>query len=166
MKARMLRWYDALLAAIVSMLGFSACGLDDDSIGTDGDKTIILMYGAPSVTYRVSGTVSAGLAEPTTPLPGIRVRAEFFGPEGQTLDALADTLTDASGRFALDVIFERSEPVRLIFDDVDGPENGGEFVSDTLDLRPYVEEKAAEGAFDDLSQGPVPMDIDVKLNPI
>ena len=160
MKARMLRWYDALLAAIVTMLGFSACGGDDD------DDPIILMYGTPSVTYRVSGTVSAALSEPTTPLPGIRVRAEFFGPEGQTLDALADTLTDASGRFALDVIFERSEPVRLIFDDVDGPENGGEFVSDTLDLRSYVEEKAAEGAFDDLSQAPVPMDIDVKLHPI
>jgi putative lipoprotein (rSAM/lipoprotein system) len=129
MKVRFYRWYNAVLTALLSMLGYG-CSSDEpmDMYGTPVPE-----YGAPHADYIVKGLVTD---EANTPIQGIKasVKAYFSDADGKVyVDPIDSILTDASGDYQLK---HRDAPERskLIFEDIDGAANGGEFLSDTLDI--------------------------------
>ena len=111
-----------LVAVALGMLGFASCAeIADD----DPSKEDICMYGEPSATYKVLGTVSD---ESGSPVEGIRVAIESKYSSYSQYDTL---YTDSSGKY----LFNRGErglwpdKVVVVFEDIDGEENGGEFES-------------------------------------
>ena len=53
MKVRFNRWYNAVLTALLSMLGFSCSSDEPEEYGP-----IVLEYGVPHADYIVKGTVT------------------------------------------------------------------------------------------------------------
>ena len=127
MKVRFNRWYNALLTALLAMLGYESCSLNSPD-----------EYGTPTVDYQVKGFVTDLLG---TPIQGIRVRApyNFDGSEGQSV------LTDENGRFELDE-FHSEYNDKLIVEDIDGEDNGGEFQSDTIDIWDLPKKEVEKGS--------------------
>lgn len=115
-----------LLLMAASLLGFgTAC---------DKEEQTLVMYGTPYNNYRVKGTVT----DPDgNPIEGIEVCGNN-SPE-------TAVLTGADGSFE---IAGRSigQSVKLGFTDIDGPDNGGDFASGSLDIRFTEEERTAEGS--------------------
>ena len=126
MKVRFNRWYNALLTALLAMLGYESCSLNSPD-----------EYGTPTVDYQVKGFVTDLLG---TPIQGIRVRApyNFDGSEGQNV------LTDENGRFELDE-FHSGLNDKLIVEDIDGEDNGGDFMSDTIKVRDLPKKEVEKG---------------------
>lgn len=106
---------EKLLLAAASLLGFAtACE----------NKRTVDMYGVPPphVGYKVKGKVTDKAGNP---IPGIEVNDK------------ANKITSATGG---DGSYELSGAVwdrvmTLTFTDIDGPENGGEFVEKTVDIK-------------------------------
>ena len=122
MKVRFNRWYNAVLTALLSMLGFGCSSSED--------QTYVPMYGAPADRFQIRGQVTD---EAGTPIQGIKMslRQTFPRSEEYGVDSVQ---TDASGSYLLmDRGFLLYE-TKLIAEDVDGEANGGEFQSDTLDI--------------------------------
>ena len=126
MKVRFNRWYNALLTALLAMLGYESCSLNSPD-----------EYGTPTVDYQVKGFVTDLQG---TPIQGIKVRApyNFDGSEGQNV------LTDENGRFELDE-FHSGLNDKLIVEDIDGEDNGGEFQSDTIKVRDLPKKEVEKG---------------------
>ncbi len=117
------------LASILSLFGFSSCILAPT------------MYGSPYVEFAASGKVTDKQGEP---IEGIRVavREHRYYPNSENViydhnhwyDD--DTLyTDAQGRYQLTrdlVSFSGPDDVTIVFEDIDGPGNGGEFAPATV----------------------------------
>ena len=106
------------------MLGFAGCANSADAP---------CEYGMPSVDYRVTGEVKD---ESGKPLPGIQVIVKdeaLLGKEGakpyQRYEG--DTIyTDSKGAFqSAMIVSSYLKEQEVIFNDVDGKENGGEFES-------------------------------------
>jgi hypothetical protein len=135
MKVRFYHWYNALLSTLLTMLGFGSC----TSVGEDEYGTPVEEYGAPSVEYLVSGTITD---EAGTPLQGIQVTA----PYGSIFDSQSGQIvqTDAAGGFALKE-FSSMRGRNVIIEDVDGEANGGEFLSDTLNVEELPKTQIAKG---------------------
>jgi len=130
MKVRFNRWYNTVLTALLSMLGFS-CSLDEpEEYGTPVE------YGVPHVDYILKGTVTD---ETDTPVQGLKISLKEVykddtGTYGYGIDSIQ---TNESGiyqlKFTKASYFNR-ESIKLIVEDIDGEANGGEFLSDTLDI--------------------------------
>ena len=118
MKVRFTRWYNAVLSALLGLLGFESC----DSEGGGMDE-----YGTPIADYIVKGSVTD---ETGNPIQGIKTKFVYDLYDGEKT-----AMTDNSGNY---VIQATSYPdlyrCQLIVEDIDGEANGGEFLSDTLDL--------------------------------
>ena len=128
MKVRFNRWYNALLSALLAMLGYESCSLNSPD-----------EYGTPTVDYQVKGFVTDLLG---TPIQGIKVRAPYSyidGSEGQNV------LTDENGRFELDE-FHSMLYGKLYVEDIDGEDNGGEFQSDTIDIWDLPKKEVEKGS--------------------
>ena len=128
MKVRFNRWYNALLTALLAMLGYESCSLNSPD-----------EYGTPTVDYQVKGFVTDLLG---TPIQGIKVRAPYSyidGSEGQSV------LTDENGRFELDE-FHSMLYGKLYVEDIDGEDNGGEFQSDTIDIWDLPKKEVEKGS--------------------
>ena len=128
MKVRFNRWYNALLTALLAMLGYESCSLNSPD-----------EYGTPTVDYQVKGFVTDLLG---TPIQGIKVRAPYSyidGSEGQNV------LTDENGRFELDE-FHSMLYGKLYVEDIDGEDNGGEFQSDTIDIWDLPKKEVEKGS--------------------
>ena len=148
MKVKFYHWYNAILASLLSMLGFSGC----DGFGKDMYGSPIMEYGTPYADYQVKGVVTD---EAGQPIPGIRVelaeRVEYVGEKGeqQIDDHGLDTLqTDARGEYKsrlLEDYANSSHYLKVIVEDVDGPANGGEFQGDTLSVSDLERKKIKEG---------------------
>ena len=124
---------------LLGLLGFASCsGLDPDpdpedingSNGTDSRGWLIgqfmAAYGVPTSEFKVSGTVTgAGGAK----LKGIQV-VSVFGE--QTWMVTDTTYTDSSGKFSSVTRTYPEEKVQIIFNDIDGSANAGEFESQTV----------------------------------
>jgi len=116
-----------LAAAVLGLLGFASC----DRIGFG-----LAMYGEPHADFRALGTVSD---EAGHPLEGIRVairqHLHFANTANVVYDQndwyVDDTLyTDDKGAYLLTRnIFSSPNDVTVVFEDIDGEENGGEFAS-------------------------------------
>ena len=125
MKVRFNRWYNAVLTALMSMLGYG-CSSSEDSADA-------LMYGVPVAGYQIKGQVTD---EAGTPVQGIKTSLkEIFLSADEKLDfwGIDSIQTDASGRYQLNS-YGSNKYKKLIVEDVDGEANGGEFLSDTLDI--------------------------------
>ena len=121
MKNGMRHIWKHLAAGIMGLLGFASCG---KSLVNDCDDSA--MYGPPPYAdYKVLGTVSD---EDGKPIKGIRVSVRLkYSPWSKDEE---DTLfSDDKGAYQLIRTVDDLPPVTISFEDVDGEENGGEFVS-------------------------------------
>lgn len=105
-------------------LGFAAA--------CDEEKETVCMYGTPHIDARIRGRVTAPGGDP---VPGIEVRSTA----SQT-----NASTDAEGRY------ERSQTgvssaFELHFTDPDGPANGGDFASKTVEVAFTEADRTADG---------------------
>lgn len=87
------------------------------------------MYGVPYSTYRLGGSVTD---RDGTPIPGINVTVT---PYGNNIES-ADAVTDAKGKFSVDAEFTGpvGTKVKVEFLDVDGQDNGGMFLQESVDV--------------------------------
>lgn len=129
-----------LLSGVLAMLGFTGC-----ENAWNGSE----MYGTPSVDYRVIGEVTD---EAGKPLQGIRVIVK-----DKSIDRIDDdwtkyyhegdtVYTDAKGSFKSAKI--RSIAIyqqRIVFDDVDGEANGGEFRSVDMSIKDLDSKQIKKG---------------------
>lgn len=125
MKVKFTNWYNALAATILSLLGFSACS----EIG--GEEPCL--YGTPTSTFQVKGNVTD---EAGNPIKGIKAKVEV------KYDSWANdtpAYTDSKGNYVLEKHEMTGTPtdgeedlVKVIFEDVDGEDNGGTFANDTI----------------------------------
>ena len=128
MKVRFNRWYNAVLTALLAMLGYESCSSDS-----------VEEYGTPNADFQIKGQVTY---EGGIPIPGIRVRAPYSyidGSDGQSV------LTDENGRFELDE-FHSMLYGRLYVEDIDGEDNGGEFQSDTINVWDLPKKEVEKGS--------------------
>lgn len=133
MKAKAKRIYSLLCAWILSLLGFSSCD-DGFKIGGGGKEPIACEYGCPYTEFTLKGTVTDAKSNP---IKGIKVTLkEIF--EDEMYEKLTE-FTDENGKveyhdgYADIGAFGQPDYV-LVFEDVDGTENGGLFSSKTIDV--------------------------------
>ena len=120
-----------LLGALLGLLGFSSCEFLDIGGG-------MTMYGEPHADFQATGRVTDKSGKG---IQGIRVairqHRHYDNRPGVIYDQNDwydnDTLfTDASGRYELKTtVFEKPHDVKIVFEDIDGEENGGSFKSQT-----------------------------------
>lgn len=120
-----------LMYFLLSALGFSAACDDHEN-----EPDQVCMYGTPRIDFRIQGKVTDPVGNP---VPGIEVRNEDrnYGWGNKTL-------TDEKGLYDLSGSAFSTE-FDLSFHDVDGPENGGEFQTETLSVKFLGEEQTAPG---------------------
>ena len=116
-----------LSAVILGVLGFSSCS----RIGWNVD-----MYGVPNADFKALGIVTD---ENGKPIEGIRVAIQQHRHYENSSSVIYDqndwyehdTLyTDDKGVYQLiRSVFEGPDDVKIVFEDVDGEENGGEYTS-------------------------------------
>lgn len=137
MKIKFTHWYNALLAALVALLGFNSCGSENDDSGT-------VEYGTPSVSFQVKGKVKSSDGKP---IRGIRVISRITHDQ---YSANMDTAyTDADGNFEMKKrgVFGRGvleKYFMTIYEDVDGKANG-EFEKDSLEGSKMVYNQTKKG---------------------
>ena len=140
MKQRFQNWFDWLIGGILSLLGFSVTSCEDP-------KTIMCEYGCPNADYQVIGTVKD---ESGNPLKGIQVVTQDV--QGEGVSEFKDTVyTDVSGKFATRTrnAFPGERTVTVVFNDVDGPDNGGDFSSMSVEKAGYEKTKDGSGSWYD-----------------
>ena len=128
MKVRFNRWYNAVLTALLSVLGFS-CSIDEP----DEYGPIIMEYGTPYADYVFKGSVTD---EAGTPIQGIKtsLKSVFDNENEHYVLGLDSVETDISGNYQLKYVGTQDRGLKIIVEDIDGEANGGEFLSDTLDI--------------------------------
>jgi putative lipoprotein (rSAM/lipoprotein system) len=96
------------------------------------------MYGVvPVAEYQIRGQVTD---EAGTPVQGIKTSVKIImsspSADGKKeIYARDSVLTDASGKYDISFATTPGNPeTKLIVEDIDGEANGGEFLSDTLDI--------------------------------
>ena len=146
-------------ASLMTLLGFTACGLDPDFPFGGG----AVEYGQPHAEYKLIGTVKDREGQP---IEGIRV---VFSPRPEEeiySSYFNDTVyTDAQGRFAKEHLKydwpDKIPDAQLRFEDVDGPGNGGSFVPRTLSREEMKIEQTKKGM--SWFQGAFTLSADTKL---
>lgn len=130
------KWYriaNGALSALLVLLGFEACS-------EEGGRE---EYGTPTVDFHVVGQVTNAEGKP---IEGIRVttRGYFNFHDGTTEQA---TYTDKDGHFATKEMRSISiDPMmRVVFEDVDGEANGGEFATDSVSAEAMAKKKVKKG---------------------
>lgn len=103
---------------ILAILGFAAT-TSCENINTE----VVCMYGTPTMDFEVSGKV---VNKDSAPIAGIKVSCQFFTDPG-----IASTLTAEDGSFS---ISGTGIGPMLTFEDIDGPENGGEYEDKTQEI--------------------------------
>ena len=128
MKVKFYRWYNAVLTALLSMLGYG-CSSDEpmDMYGTPVE------YGAPHADYIVKGLV---IDEAGAPVQGIKTfLKQVEKTETGTITFGMDSIqTNETGGYQLGYTGMSQTDIKLIVEDVDGEANCGDFLSDTLDV--------------------------------
>lgn len=159
MKVRINRWYNVVLTALLSVLGY-ACSSSDE------DDRAVCMYGTPHADYQFSGTVTD---ESGSPVKGIKVSAKnvYRRYDSTVVETYGvdSTLTDSKGKYAVEgQAFLGEHILKLIVEDLDGEANGGAFKNDTIDIDFDNAKKVKEPDKDDYwSNGTFAISQDIKL---
>ena len=159
MRVRFNRWYNTLIASLLSMLGFDSCS----------NVTDAYEYGAPYATYQIRGTVTD---EEGNPIPGIKgwLGVVITNPDVSSTLYVAhgdSAVTDSEGHLIIDNISERTHylvPGRTVVElkDEDGEANGGDFSADTLNFDDMKKTQLEKG--DGWYQGKFEYSFTQKLN--
>ena len=115
----------AMLAALLGITSGCKGGGDD----------IVCMYGVPTVSYELKGKVTD---ESGKPVEGIEVSFERVSPSDSTLigSPLGPTAsTNAEGQWSVSFQDDPTPILKVLYQDVDGPENGGPFSQDSTLVR-------------------------------
>ena len=160
MKVRFNRWYNTVLTALLSMLGFG-CSSEEpmDMYGPPVE------YGVPHADYILKGTVTD---ETGTAVQGIKTSLkEVHKYDTGTYTYGIDSIqTNESGNYQLQFAKESSfykESIKLIVEDIDGEANGGEFLSDTIDIDYNKAVKVRKGDREGWYEGTYEVVTDIKL---
>ena len=147
MKVRFNRWYNAVLTALLTVLGYGCSSKTHEEPVSE--------YGCPYADYVVNGSVKD---EAGNPIQGIQITA----PNGSDLDSQLVQIvqTDAQGNFSLNE-FSSFRGEEIIFDDIDGEANGGEFLGDVIrvDTLPKTQIEKGNGWY----EGKFDVTADIKL---
>lgn len=103
---------------ILVLLGFSA------STSCENVIPVKCEYGTPTMDFEISGKV---VNQESEPIQGIKVSCQIFTGPGTTT-----AITAEDGSFH---ISGKAISPMLEFEDIDGPENGGEFASKTEEIK-------------------------------
>ena len=114
---------------LLALLGFGAGACDNGW----GDP--VPEYGCPHMTFSLKARV---IDEAGKPIEGIEVQT-------RNGDFYMDNFSDAEGNIDLNVSMWPDTNIDLVFTDVDGAENGGEFETLNLNIADKVEQ-VAEGS--------------------
>ncbi|MBQ9215981.1 MAG: radical SAM-associated putative lipoprotein [Prevotella sp.] len=131
MKVKFNRWYNAILTALLTMLGYG-CSSEGplDMYGSP-----VVEYGTPYADYQLHGTVTD---ETGSPVKDIKVSTKyvFHNYDGTVVtDGIDSIQTDGLGKYAVGYRrYHGENDLKLIVEDVDGDANGGVFKSDTIDI--------------------------------
>lgn len=113
--------------SILVLLGFSS------AVSCEPGSGAVCMYGVPTMDFEVSGKV---VDQDSAPIAGIKVCCSTFDEPG-----VATVFTAADGSFFISGT--EMSPL-LKFEDIDGPENGGEFAEKTEEIE-VVRVKKGDG---------------------
>ncbi len=140
MKVRFNRWYNAVLTALLSMLGYGCSS--ENSVEMYGSP--VLMYGVPSANYQISGTVTDASGKAVQGIKTSIKNVTIY--DGQTHTYGIDSVTtDVAGRYDLKLqSFPENKENKLIVEDVDGETNGA-YQNDTIDINYTNAQKIKEG---------------------
>ena len=129
MKVRFNRWYNAVLTALLSMLGYG-CSSTEEPLDMYGPP---VEYGTPHADYIIKGRV---MDESGTPVQGIKTSLKKVFENNNKHYALGvdSVQSDVSGNYQLKSTDRQNQYDKVIVEDIDGEANGGEFLSDTLDV--------------------------------
>ncbi|MBE6187855.1 MAG: hypothetical protein E7143_01875 [Rikenellaceae bacterium] len=112
-----------LIYLLFGALGFTACS-----------ESMMCEYGTPTAHFTVKGRVTDADGKP---IKGIVISSkDVYG---------LDAVTGEDGHFATQKIEAIGIHGTLLFTDIDGTENGGEFETQTVDLDALPETKVAKG---------------------
>ena len=135
--------FKTLYGFLMTVLGFSSCDSINDIIEPRAE------YGQPHAEFKLVGEVKSSEGKP---VKGVRVIVKPYveGTAQEILDWNRDTLfTDAEGKFSKDKLKHtwpsKMKGSTIIFEDVDGPENGGEFEPLTMNDKEFSVEQISEG---------------------
>jgi len=120
----------SLTAFVLGILGFASC---EKALDIYGNGEIICMYGQPHADFKALGTVKDKSGKP---VEGIRVAVRLTVPS--SYEQKDTVYTDSKGEYLLDTqTFSGPSSVRIVFEDIDGAANGGEFekVEATPDIK-------------------------------
>lgn len=112
-----------IIMALLALLGFSACSKEETVLRDE--------YGCPYVDFHVSGRV---VDTESNPVQGIIVGTPMLRDMA---------VSDADGRFAIDQ-HGGDLPDMLLFTDMDGEKNGGEFSLKEVEVKERFEQTAPE----------------------
>ena len=145
--------YKSLMVSVLGILGFASCEKAIDVIDDGGG---LCMYGQPHADFKAVGTVKDKSGKP---IEGIRVAIRQTIPYSSEQK---DTVyTDSKGEYLFDAVtFNGPSSVRIVFEDIDGAANGGEF--DKTEATPAVKQtKKGDNAW---YNGAFEAKADVKMN--
>ena len=114
---------------LLALLGVSAVSCDNDWFD------VVAEYGCPHMNFSLKARV---IDEAGKPIEGIEVQT-------RNGDFYMDNFSDAEGNIDLNVSMWPDTNIDLVFTDVDGAENGGEFETLNLNIADKVEQ-VAEGS--------------------
>ena len=138
MKVRINRWYNTILTALLSLLGYGCSS--ENSVEMCG----VMMYGVPSAEYKISGTVTN---EGGKAVEGIKTSVKQISTyEGKTHAFSIDSvMTNTAGHYDVTVnVFPLNQEIKLLVEDVDGDANGA-YQNDTIDIDYNNAQKIKEG---------------------
>ncbi len=143
----------SVTAAVLGILGFASC---EKALDINEEGGMICMYGQPYADFKAVGTVKDKSGKP---LEGIRVAVRLTVPSSSEVK---DTVyTDSKGEYILNAqTFNGPSSVRIVFEDIDGAANGGEF--EKAEATPDVKQtKKGDGSW---NKGAFEARANVKMN--
>lgn len=135
MKFRISNLYNVAAASLMSLLGFSSC----DGVG--GDEPCL--YRTPRSTYNIKGKV---IDTDGKPINGIKVQAgKMYDEYGEPMIEPVYTNEDGEYTTTIKDAYMPVSSLEMVFEDVDGEENGGAFANDTIRGKDMTAKKVADG---------------------
>ena len=179
MNVKYLKLKNWLVVSLMGALGLSSCHSTkqlqdpepDQPVRPDPREEMRVMYGVPSMDFRVRGQV---IDPQGKPVPGVDVNMLERGMEVKDGELQGDpervqsfldhtsVTTDDEGRFEIRNSGMPQETVRLMVRDVDGAENGGEYKNQVLGVQVESEDMDRTG-YNGWYQGTFKKEVQIKL---